>query len=119
MTPLSLTVCSELSSDHLPVLIDNTCRSSFLTLPDRPDFKRADWTKFQECLEEKLPTNPELHDKEAVDACVGDLSSAIPSAIEESPVIRPAATYYGFYPGRNTPEETAAEVVAGNQEPGS
>ena len=49
--------------------------------PDRPDFKRADWTRFQECLEEKLLSNPELRDKEAVDACVGDLSSAILSAI--------------------------------------
>ena len=58
------------------------CRSSFLTLPDRPDFKRTDWTKFQKCLEEQLPSNPELRDKDAVDACVGDLSSAILSAIE-------------------------------------
>ena len=46
VTPVSLTACSALSSDHLPVLIDTRCRSSFLTLPDRPDFKRANWTRF-------------------------------------------------------------------------
>ena len=81
MTPVSLTVCSALSSDNIPVLIDTMCRSSFLTRPDLPDFKRADWIKFQECLGEKLPSNPELRDKEAVETCVGELSSAILSAI--------------------------------------
>ena len=82
VTPLNLTFCSALSSDHLSVLIDTMCRSIFLTLPDRPDFKRTNWTKFQQCLVEKLPSNPELRDKEAIDACVGDLFSAILSAIE-------------------------------------
>ena len=48
VTPVNLTVCSALGSDHLPVLIDTMCHSSFLTLPDRPDFKRADWTRFQD-----------------------------------------------------------------------
>jgi endonuclease/exonuclease/phosphatase family metal-dependent hydrolase len=90
VTPVSLTLCSALSSDHLPVLIDTMCRSSFLTLPDRPDFKRADWTRFQECLEEKLPSNPEIRGKEAVDRCVGELSSAILSDIEvATPKSRP------------------------------
>jgi len=39
--PLSvyLTSCSALSSDHLPVLIDTKCRSSFQHPPDRPDFR--------------------------------------------------------------------------------
>jgi hypothetical protein len=82
VTLVSLTVCSALTSDQLPVLIDTMCRSSFLPLPDRPDFELADWTRFQECLEEKLPSNLELRDKEAVDTCVGELSSAILSAIE-------------------------------------
>ena len=66
--PVNLTVCSAPSSDHLPVL---TCRSNFLTLPDRPDFKRSDWTRFLDSLEDKLMSNPELHDKEAVDMCQG------------------------------------------------
>jgi hypothetical protein len=34
-----LTSCSALSSHHLPVLINTTCRSSFHHLPDRPDFR--------------------------------------------------------------------------------
>jgi endonuclease/exonuclease/phosphatase family metal-dependent hydrolase len=82
VTPVNLTVCSALSSDHLPVQIDTMCRSSFLTLPDRPDFKRTDWTRFQECMEKKLPSNLELRDKEAVDTCVRELTSAILGAIE-------------------------------------
>ena len=49
---------SQHSSNHLTVLIDTICRSSFLTLPARPDFKSADCTRFQECLE-KLPSNPD------------------------------------------------------------
>jgi len=41
--PVYLTSYSALSSDHLPVLIDNSCRSSFHNPPDRPDFERTDW----------------------------------------------------------------------------
>ena len=44
--PVYLTTCSALSSDHLSVLIDTRCRSSFLNLPD---FRRTDWVKFQAC----------------------------------------------------------------------
>jgi hypothetical protein len=40
--PVYLSTCSALSSDHLPVLIETICRSSFLNLPDRPDFRRTD-----------------------------------------------------------------------------
>jgi hypothetical protein len=42
-----LTVCSALSSDHLPVVIETICRSSFQHPPDRPDFMRTDWAKCQ------------------------------------------------------------------------
>jgi hypothetical protein len=38
-----LSSCSELSSEHLPVLINTACRSSFLHQSDRPDFKRTNW----------------------------------------------------------------------------
>ena len=41
--PVYLVSCSALSSDHLPVLIDTSCRSSLLNPPDRPDFRRTDW----------------------------------------------------------------------------
>ena len=37
VTPVYLTTCSALSSDHLPVLIDTRCLSSFLNLLDRPE----------------------------------------------------------------------------------
>jgi endonuclease/exonuclease/phosphatase family metal-dependent hydrolase len=68
VTPVDLTVCSAPSSDHLPVL---TCRLNFLTLPDRPDFKWSDRTRFLDSLEDKLTSSPELQDKEAVDMCQG------------------------------------------------
>ena len=35
--PVYVTSCSALSSDHLPVLIETSCRSSFHHPPDRPD----------------------------------------------------------------------------------
>jgi hypothetical protein len=41
--PVYLTVCPALSSDHLSVLIDTTCRTSFQDLLDRSDFTRVDW----------------------------------------------------------------------------
>ena len=34
VTPVYRTTCSALSSDHLPILIDTQCRSSFFKLPD-------------------------------------------------------------------------------------
>jgi hypothetical protein len=40
--PVHLTVSSALSSDHLPVLIDTTCRSSFQNLQDGPT--TCEWT---------------------------------------------------------------------------
>ena len=40
--PVYLTSCSALSSDHNPVLIDTSCRSSLHNPPDRPDFRRTD-----------------------------------------------------------------------------
>jgi hypothetical protein len=44
-TPLHLTACSAHSSDHLPILIDTTCRLSFLNPPYRPDFKRTEYSR--------------------------------------------------------------------------
>jgi hypothetical protein len=45
--PTYLTLCSTLSSDHLPVLIDTMCRSSYQHLPDRTDFRHTGWANFQ------------------------------------------------------------------------
>jgi hypothetical protein len=90
--PLYLTVCPALSSDHLPVLIDTTCRTSFQRLLDRPDFKRVDWAAYQACLEDRLPGNPVINDEESIDKCVEELSSAIQEALAASaPKSRPRA----------------------------
>jgi hypothetical protein len=69
-----LTSCSALISDHLPVIIDTMCRSSFLHPLDRSDFRRTDWANFQSHLEAEIPFNPELHNEMAVDTCIGILS---------------------------------------------
>jgi len=42
VTPEYLTICSTLSSDHLPILIDMQCWSSFFNLRDHTDLKRTD-----------------------------------------------------------------------------
>jgi hypothetical protein len=75
--------CSALNSDHLPILIDTGCRSSFLNPPDRPDLRKTDWSKFQTCLETGLPSNPDLDDV-SIDACVKDLSTVISKALADS-----------------------------------
>jgi hypothetical protein len=68
--PVYLTVCPAISSDHLPVLTDTTCRTSFQRLLDRPDFKRVDWVALQACLEDIIPGNPIVNDEESLDKCV-------------------------------------------------
>jgi len=65
--PVYLTSCSALSSDHLLVLIDTACRSSFQHPPDRPDFRRTDRTKFQTHLEDQIRFDLELHNGVAID----------------------------------------------------
>jgi hypothetical protein len=82
--PVHLTVFSSLSSDHLPILIDTTCRSSFQNLLDRPDFTRMDWAALQACLDDKLPGNPVVNDEEAIEKCLEELTSAIQEATAAS-----------------------------------
>jgi len=65
--PVFVTSCSALSSDHLPVLIDTACRSSFQHPPDRPDFRRTEWANFQTHLEDQITFDPELHNGKAID----------------------------------------------------
>jgi hypothetical protein len=77
---VNLTVCSAFSSDHLPLLIDTTCRSTSKTLLDRPDFTRKDWAAFQACLDNRLPGNSVVNDEEAIDKCIKELRSAIQEA---------------------------------------
>jgi len=88
--PVYLTSCSALSSDHLPVLIDTTCRSSFQHPPYRPDFRLTDWANFQTHLEEQIPFDPELHNGMAIDTCVENFCGAVLKALAAStPKCRP------------------------------
>jgi hypothetical protein len=88
--PVHLTTCSALSSDHLPILIDTGCRSSFLNLPNLLDLRNIDWSKFQACLETGLSSNHGLPNEVAIGACVKGLSSAISKALADStPKCRP------------------------------
>jgi hypothetical protein len=90
--PVHLTVCAALSLDHLPILIDTSCRSSFHNLPDRHDFTRMDWAAFQACLEDRLPGNPMVVDQEAIEKYLEELISAIHEATAASvPRRRPRA----------------------------
>jgi hypothetical protein len=85
-----LTSCSALSSDHLPVLIDIACRSSFHLPPDRPDFRRTDWANFQTHFEDQIPFNLEIHNEMARDTCVENFSGAVLKALVAStPKCRP------------------------------
>jgi hypothetical protein len=90
--PVHLTTCSTLRPDHLPILIDTQCRSSFLSPPDRPDLRKTDWPKFHACLEAGLPPNPDLPNEGVIEACVKELTSAILKALADStPKCRPRA----------------------------
>jgi hypothetical protein len=70
--PVYLTVCSALSLDHLPILIDSMCRSSFHNPLDRTGFTRMDWAAFQACLDDRLSGNPVVNNEEAIDKCIED-----------------------------------------------
>ena len=79
--PVYPTSCSELSSDHFPVLIDTSCRSSFHHPPDPPDFRHTDRANFQTQLEELIPSDPELHGEMANDTYVQNFSGAVLKAL--------------------------------------
>ena len=83
-SPVYLTSFSVLTSDHLPILIETTCRSFFQHPPDRPDFRRTDWAKFQTHLEDQIPFDPELHDGMAIETCVENFSGAVRKALAAS-----------------------------------
>jgi len=82
--PVYLASWAALSSFHLPVLIDTTCRSSFQHPPDRPDFRRTDWANFQVHLEDQILFDPELHNGMAIDTYVEKFSGAVPKALAAS-----------------------------------
>jgi hypothetical protein len=122
--PVYLTSCSALSSDHLPVLIDTACRISFHHPPDRPDFRRTDWTNFQTHFEDQIPFDLELHNGMAIDTCVekfpGEVLKALAAFTSKCrPRDDPRPPDTGWYSGRDTPEESAAEEAADHQRPRS
>ena len=91
-TPVYLTSCSALSSDHLPAFIDTMCHSSFHHPPVRFDFRRTDWANFQTHLEDQIPFDPELNNEMANDTWVENFSCAILKALAAStPKCRPRA----------------------------
>ena len=88
--PVYRTSCSALSSDHLLVLTDSTCRSSFQHTPNRPDFRRTDWANIQVHLEDQIPFDPELHNGMAIDTYAEKFSGAVLKALAASaPKCRP------------------------------
>jgi len=88
--PVYLTSYSPLCSDHLPVLIDTSCRSSFHHPPDRPDFRRTEWANLQTQLEEIIPFDPELHSEMAMGTCFENFSGAVLKVLASStPKCRP------------------------------
>ena len=85
--PVYLTSCSTLSLDHLLVLIDTACCSSFHHPLDRPDFRRTDWANFQTQLEELILFDPELYEM-AIDMCVENFSGTVLKALAASTLKR-------------------------------
>ena len=75
--PKFLTSCSPLSSDHLPVIIDTACCSSFHHPSDRPDLRRIEWGNFHTNLVDQIPFDSELHNGMAIDTCVENFSGAV------------------------------------------
>ena len=82
--PVYVPWCSALSLDHLPVLFETVCRSSFHHPQDRPDFRRTDWAKFKTHLEELIPFDLEFHNEMAINTCVGNFSGAVLNSLAMS-----------------------------------
>ena len=81
-------LCTELGPR--PVLTDTAFRSSFNHPPDCPDFRRTDWTYFQNRLEDQIPFNPELHNELEINTYVENYSGAVLKALAASiPKSRP------------------------------
>jgi hypothetical protein len=88
-SPVYLTSCSALSSDHLQVLIDTACRPSLQHPPDRPDFRRTDRAKFQTHLKDQIPFDSELHNGMAIDTCVENSGAFLKALAASTPKCHP------------------------------
>jgi hypothetical protein len=59
---------------------------------DDPDFRRMNCATFQASLKGRLPRNPAVHDEDAIDKCIEEMSSAIQATLAASaPKHRPRA----------------------------
>jgi hypothetical protein len=87
-SPVHLTSCSAPSSDHIPVDIATGCRSSFHHSPDRADFRRTDWAKFQIYLEDQIPFDPELHNEMTFDTWVQNSGAVLKALAASTPNCR-------------------------------
>ena len=70
-----------LSSDHLPVLVDNPCRASFNVPPHLPNLKRVDWANLQDHLATGLPGGTRVETMEDIDASLETLTKANQNAL--------------------------------------
>jgi hypothetical protein len=60
--------------------------------PDRPDLSRTDSSKFQACLKVGQPSDPDLSNEVAIDACVKEMSSTISKELTDpTPKCHPRA----------------------------
>jgi hypothetical protein len=75
-------ICTKLGPP--PSLIDTACRSAFHHPPERPNFKRTDWTIFQTHLEEKIQFDPALNNGMSIDTWVENFSGAVPKDLAAS-----------------------------------
>jgi hypothetical protein len=78
---VALASCSALSSDHLPVLIDTGCRSTFHNRPEQSNVKHTYWANCHTQLVAQIPLIPKLHNGKDIVSCVEDLSGAILEAL--------------------------------------
>ena len=102
--PVHLSSCSTISSDHLQVLVDTGCRSSFHHQPDRPEFRQTELVSFQSHVEGMIPFDSEMHKEMEIDTCVENFSGVILKALTAS------------NPKRRRRDEPRPPISAGIQE---
>jgi hypothetical protein len=62
--------------------------------PDRPDFRRTDWAKFETHLKDQIPFDTELLNGMAIDTSVENFSDAVLMGLASStPKRRPRTTH--------------------------
>ena len=113
--PVYLTSCSALSSDHLPVLIDTSCRSSFHHQPVRPNFRRTDWANFQTRLKDCTRWQSTRVLRRSPAPFWWLWQRLLPSAAS----VTSHGLRHRLHSGWDTPQGSAAEAVADHRGPRS